>query len=290
MQPSTGSDDRRAALIAWGAMLVGSIVPQILWSELAHQQASPIVALAQLLVLVGLTRLEATRPVRGYVGLLAGMVAGDGAYLAVRSTVAWQAWSANATDHGRLFVDPFFELLPSAGVALTLVGGRLTRAELSLAVGDFGRRLRIGRFAPTWWVATPLLTVILAGPLLAQLSLTVGPDPSALPRVVPLVPAALIFAGLNAFLEEFRFRAAPLARLVPALGTGQALAVTSILFGLGHYYGHPSGLSGVVLASIAGWLLGLALRGTRGIAAPWLIHGFQDVVIFAAVAMAETSG
>ncbi len=148
--------------------------------------------------------------------------------------------------------------------------------------------MRIGPLALTWWVATPIVGLILAGPLVLQLSFTVGPDPSALPRVVPLVPAALLFSALNAFLEEFRFRAAPLARLVPALGAGPALLVTSILFGIGHYYGHPSGLSGIVLASVGGWLLGLSMLGTRGIAAPWLIHGLQDVLIFAAVAMAET--
>jgi len=269
-------------------MLVGSILPRVLWKELAHQDAPPLLLLAQLVALVGLSLLDATRPVRGYVVLLVGMVAGDDAYLLVRSTAAWQAWSAHASDHELLFVDPFFELLPSAGIALTLLGSRLTRADLSLAVGDFSRRVRIGRFALTWRVATPLVALILAGPLLVQLSFTVEPDLSSLPRVVPLLPAALIFAGLNAFLEEFRFRAAPLARLVPALGAGHALVVTSVLFGIGHYYGHPSGPSGVLLAGIAGWLLGITMLGTRGIASAWLIHGFQDVLIFTAVVMAET--
>ena len=75
---------------------------------------------------------------------------------------------------------------------------------------------------------------------------------------------------------------------MPALGAGPALLVTSILFGIGHYYGHPSGLSGIVLASVGGWLLGLSMLGTKGIAAPSLIHGLQDVLIFAAVVMAET--
>ena len=269
-------------------MLLGSILPRVLWSVFAHEDAPPLVLIAQLVALIGLSRLRAARPVQGYVVLLIGMVAGDDAYQVVRGTAAWQSWWAQLSEHERLFVDPFFELLPSAGVALTLVGSRLTRADLSLRAGDLSRRLRIGPLALTWWVATPIVGLILAGPLVLQLSFTVGPDPSALPRVVPLVPAALLFSALNAFLEEFRFRAAPLARLVPALGAGPALLVTSILFGIGHYYGHPSGLSGIVLASVGGWLLGLSMLGTRGIAAPWLIHGLQDVLIFAAVAMAET--
>ncbi len=249
-------------------MLLGSILPRVLWIVLAHEDAPPLLLVAQLVALIGLSRLRAARSVQGYVLLLTGMVAGDDAYQLVRTTPAWQAWWAQLSAHERLFVDPFFELLPSAGVALTLVGSRLTRADLSLTVGDLSRRLRIGPLAPTWWVATPIVALILAGPLVAQLSFTVGPDPSALPRVVPLVPAALLFSALNAFLEEFRFRAAPLARLIPALGAGQALLVTSILFGIAHYYGHPSGLSGILLASLGGWLLGLSMLGTRGIAAP----------------------
>jgi len=282
------SVDRRAALIAWAAMLLGSILPRVVWTVFAHEDAPPLVLVAQLVVLFGLSRLTAARSVHGYVVLLIGMVAGDDAYQLLRSTAAWQGWWAQLSEHERLFVDPFFELLPSAGVALTLVGSRLTRADLSLTVGDLSRRLRIGPLALTWWVATPIVALLLAGPLLAQLSFTVGPDPSAVPRVVPLVPAALLFSTLNAFLEEFRFRAAPLARLVPAVGASQALLVTSILFGIGHYYGHPSGLSGIVLASFGGWLLGLSMLGTRGIAAPWLIHGLQDLLIFAAVVKAET--
>ena len=74
------SVDRRAALIAWAAMLLGSILPRVVWTVFAHEDAPPLVLVAQLVVLFGLSRLTAARSVHGYVVLLIGMVAGDDAY------------------------------------------------------------------------------------------------------------------------------------------------------------------------------------------------------------------
>jgi membrane protease YdiL (CAAX protease family) len=54
-----------------------------------------------------------------------------------------------------------------------------------------------------------------------------------------------------------------------------------LIFGLGHWFGHPSGLSGVVMAGFAGLVWGKAMVETRGFGWAWLIHGFQGVMIFA---------
>ena len=52
------------------------------------------------------------------------------------------------------------------------------------------------------------------------------------------------------------FRAVFLARVDQLLGAGRAMLMTSVIFGIGHWFGHPSGPSGVVLAFVAGWVLG----------------------------------
>lgn len=65
-------------------------------------------------------------------------------------------------------------------------------------------------------------------------------------------PVLLLFAVENALSEEFRFRCVLLATGVPVLGRGQAMLLTSVLFGLGHWFGHPSGPTGIVLAALAG--------------------------------------
>lgn len=51
-------------------------------------------------------------------------------------------------------------------------------------------------------------------------------------------------------------------------------------FGLGHYYGYPSGVLGVLLSSFLGWFLGKSLLETKGFFWAWLIHFVPDVFIF----------
>lgn len=63
----------------------------------------------------------------------------------------------------------------------------------------------------------------------------------------PTVPFIFAFAAVNAFSEELHFRAVLLTRLISPLGKGKALWLTSILFGLAHWFGHPSRPTGVIL-------------------------------------------
>jgi membrane protease YdiL (CAAX protease family) len=78
-----------------------------------------------------------------------------------------------------------------------------------------------------------------------------------------------------------------IARIRTLLGPGQALLLTSALFGLGHWFGHPSGPSGVLMAGIAGWFWGKSMIETKGFFWAWVIHAIQDVVIVAFVVMAS---
>lgn len=83
------------------------------------------------------------------------------------------------------------------------------------------------------------------------------------------------------------FRAVLLARLVPTLGPSQALWMTSVLFGLAHWFGHPSGPTGVGMAGFARLMRGKSMLETRGFVWAWIIHGFLDVVIFALLLMSS---
>ncbi|TME89850.1 MAG: CPBP family intramembrane metalloprotease [Chloroflexi bacterium] len=91
--------------------------------------------------------------------------------------------------------------------------------------------------------------------------------------------------GLRRGAGRIPLRMVLLARLAPVVGTGQALLVTSTLFGIGHWFGHPSGASGVLMAGFAGYVWGRSVLDTRGFFCAWLSHGIQDVVIFLLVMM-----
>lgn len=69
--------------------------------------------------------------------------------------------------------------------------------------------------------------------------------------------------------------------LSPAVGPGQALWMTAVWFGLGHFYDAvPSGLFGFVQAGLLGLLLGKAMLDTRGMGWPWIIHLVLDSIIY----------
>jgi membrane protease YdiL (CAAX protease family) len=90
----------------------------------------------------------------------------------------------------------------------------------------------------------------------------------------------LVLSSLNAFNEELVYRSSLLAPLVRAVGNRQAHLLTTVLFGIAHYYGVPYGVGGVILAGFMGWFLGKAMLETRGFVWPWLIHVVADVWIF----------
>jgi membrane protease YdiL (CAAX protease family) len=93
--------------------------------------------------------------------------------------------------------------------------------------------------------------------------------------------AGVLFAVLNALIEEFWFRGLLMGALKPLLPMGRLIAVQAVAFGLIHWFGTPQGLLGVVLAGAWGALLGwwVYVRGSLWPAV--LIHFLADMLIFA---------
>lgn len=91
---------------------------------------------------------------------------------------------------------------------------------------------------------------------------------------------AVILAIANSFSEEVSYRNALLNPLVDIVGRNHAMLITSVLFGLAHYQGVPSGFLGVTLSSILGFLLAKSMLDTKGMFWAWLIHFLQDILIF----------
>ena len=110
---------------------------------------------------------------------------------------------------------------------------------------------------------------------------------SVLLRALPLLPALLIFAAINAFNEEIYFRASLLSTLFSIIGKTQVLLITVVFFGLAHYlYGTPSGVIGFLMTGFLAWLLGKSMLETGGLFWAWFIHFLADVVIFFSYAIA----
>ncbi|MCF7928306.1 MAG: CPBP family intramembrane metalloprotease [Spirochaetales bacterium] len=110
-------------------------------------------------------------------------------------------------------------------------------------------------------------------------------------NVLSILPAAVGFSAVNAFVEESVFRFFPIALLSrfmaekkgEGLRPGTIAVISGVVFGIVHYIGTPGGAVGMLLAAFIGWFLAKAMIETRGFFWPWFIHFIQDVVIFSAL-------
>ncbi|NTU64095.1 MAG: hypothetical protein HGB05_12020 [Chloroflexi bacterium] len=135
-----------------------------------------------------------------------------------------------------------WKLIVSLAMCGLLLALGLKRRQFFLVKGDLDAPSKHSRLLPgmktdeTWKRSGRNITIglfLIATILLLGLNLPrLGLD--NLIKALPLLPAALIFAAMNAFHEEFNFRAAPMSQLEPVVGGRHTLLVTVIYFGLGH--------------------------------------------------------
>ncbi len=295
--PASATNPARPLLAAaWLATLLASGLPIIVQRELLRGDGSLALRLSSgtLLLVLALALLwRPFRPLAGYFGLLLAIVlaAGFGQPLALSSTL-WQRWfgAADASWAWRGLGEQIVRLLPVLAVWLVLLVLGLRRRDYFLTVGQMDaaaepvrwldikagdRWTKTGRnFVITFAVVTLIIAVINSRGALANVG-----------RTLPLLPAALLFAAMNAFAENFVFRAGPLALLAPVVGKGQALLLAAALFAMGHFYSFPPGVLGVLLPGFLGWALGKSMIETRGFAWAWLIQVPMDATVFALFAL-----
>lgn len=178
-------------------------------------------------------------------------------------------------------------------VALILMG--LRPREFFLRVGDLAAPIRpvpaLAFPKADSWTRFGLIWGFGIAAVLGVVQFVVmRPSASAFVAILPMVPAILVYAAVNAVAEELAYRAPVLATARRAVGSGQALWVSAVFFGLAHYFGIPGGFFGALASIFMGWILSKAMLETRGLFWPWLIHFLSDVVIFAFLAIAIATG
>lgn len=301
---------QRLVAVAWIGTLLVSSLPDIIWREAFSGEASQalwarsvtlVILWARpvtLVILLALTLAwKSLRRLSGYFLLLLviHMVAGIVSPLIEESRI-WQGWFGSEQASwawSSLGVHLLRLLVPLVTLAvLSLMG--LSRRDYFLVKGQLDapvepvRWLGINQPDP-WTHFGRVLAIIVTLVTLVFLVIGARPSGSDVVRALPLLPVVVLFAALNAFNEELPYRAALLSQLLPAVGKQHALLLTAVLFGLGHFYGVPSGLSGVLMAGFFAWLMGKSMVETRGFFWAWFIHFLQDVVIFFLFAISSCS-
>ncbi len=99
------------------------------------------------------------------------------------------------------------------------------------------------------------------------------------------IPFVLLFAFTNSLAEELIFRFSIIGGLFNQHSKLSIMILSAVLFGLPHYFGQPSGIIGVLMAGVLGYVLSKVTYETKGLAIAWAVHFVQDVIIFMALFM-----
>lgn len=102
-------------------------------------------------------------------------------------------------------------------------------------------------------------------------------------NLVKYFPVAVIFALVNSLCEGIVFRSALLGSFKNTLTKSQSIYISALIFGIGHYYGAPSGILGVAMSGLLGWYMLRSMFETEGFVSSWVIHFMQDLVIFSTI-------
>ncbi|MEM9400770.1 MAG: CPBP family intramembrane glutamic endopeptidase [Verrucomicrobiota bacterium] len=116
---------------------------------------------------------------------------------------------------------------------------------------------------------------------------TVNPDVSGITKLLPekmsivaFIGFSILFSLANAIWEEFLLKGFTWSSLSLVCASPVKInLIQSFLFGLVHYQGFPSGLSGVILASIYGYMLGILRQRSDGMGELILTHFVADMII-----------
>lgn len=295
--PALATNQRSLLLgFAWLAMLLLSRLPQIVLKEffaigIPETWLFPGTALLAILLLALTFAWPVLQPLRSYLLIMALTVLLIGPLDGwLRHSSLWASWFG--TEHGwatRFFGERLPLVIEAGVLMLVLFGMGIKRQEFFLMVGNLSAPA-VGWQLPwlgnSWlWIGTLFSGLLAVFFFLGMVALTNTPL-ATLPRVIPWLPVVLLFAGMNAFGEEFLYRAAPLSQLRSVVGQDQAIWLTALWFGLGHYYGGmPSGVVGTLMAGGIALLFGKAMNETRGLLLPTLMHMVIDVVIFSFFAL-----
>jgi hypothetical protein len=283
-------------IAAWMFLFLASLLPKVVLQEVFKVQVSENLgaAISGTVFLAGLVLTFAWRTVQGlrpfFILGLVLVVTEWIVFTKVDQLPIYQSWLHNPSFNVYMLAEQSLRLVVTLTIIAVLFLMKKHANAFFLARGDTGASVEPVRWlgikeGEKWNKLGPLFALIISSGTLAFLVLAGRPPLDLVIRALPFLPAILIAAALNAFNEEMTYKASFLSVLEDPVGKHQSLWLMAAYFGLGHYYGVPYGVIGVIMAGFLGWFLGKSMLETRGLWWAWFIHFWQDVLIFSFLAI-----
>jgi hypothetical protein len=296
MSTSETRPNRTPLVAAWAIVLLTSSLPMVILQEffgmsLTGDQRALISLGALLAAAVVVVAWRPLRPLMPMVFMFTVLIGAQWlVYTRLDTLPFFKTWLANPSFNYKMFAEQMLNLC----VTVLMVGGLFVLgkrpATAFLLPGDLKapaapiRWLGIKASEP-WNKLGLWMAFFISLGLIAFLVIAGKPPLDIVVRALPFLPMVLVCAALNAFTEEVNYKASFLSVLEAPFGRSQALMMVAAYFGLGHFYGVPYGVVGVLMAGLMGWLLARSMVETRGLFWAWFIHFWQDVWIFSFLAI-----
>jgi hypothetical protein len=282
--------------IAWIFMLLASALPIIVIREVIHTDISepwrlglPVLVMSMgLLITLVWKRMSPLRPffiLFSVLGMVEWLV-----YTQIGDMPLWKAWQSDSSFNISMMASQTLKMIVTLVVIAALFFLKKKREAFFLVKGDTNAAVE-----PVKWMGVKEgerwnkfgrnFAVILSLGTLTFLILAGRPSLDSVLKILPFLPVILLAAMMNAFSEEVTYKASFLSVLEDVIGKNHALWLMAVYFGIGHFYGVPYGIIGVLMAGFLGWFLGKSMLETRGLFWAWFIHFVQDVLIFAFIAI-----
>ncbi len=229
------------------------------------------------------------RPLMKYLLVLSVLFLLENASGWLGSTSFWQARFQGTDFSTSMLNTQLLRLIVAAAMVVVMLNLMKKPAKFFFVKGNLAAEAfpipllmnKPSRWSKLGWILSACFT----GGTLIFLVIASKSTSSQWTKLLPMIPLLLLFAAMNAFSEEMNYRASLLSVLEEPLGGNQSLLLTAAFFGIGHFYGVPYGMVGVIMSALLGWLLGKSMLETRGFCWAWFIHFLQDLAIFSFMAL-----
>ncbi len=289
------SKNNKLIMITWLIMIFSSILPVVLFKELFNLNTDWIEPI-QLIILIILLLVSffsnGLKKIRLFLFLIFILKLTQELTFYIKNSKLWSLWFGLESPNFIMWLlsDQLLRLTAAVIIFLILLYFKKKPGNFFIKKGNIDAEVKPIKWIlkePTTWkkFGTAFMFYISLGTIIFLLVAGGIPSFIQLTGLLKLLPFIIFFAVINAFYEELAYRASFLSVLEEKIGGQQSLYMTSVLFGIGHFYGVPYGVVGVLMATFLGFLLGKSMLETRGFFWAFLIHMVQDIIIFSFLAL-----